>query len=1306
MSSSMIARFFVVTAVICAAALAAAADSDTVAVRFFSDGSLVLAQRAVPPGMAPAEAAIRALVAGPTQDEAARGWSSAIPAGTSVVQAVVNADSAEIDLSPEVLSGLDEAALAAIFDQFKSTLGDFPSIGSIRLTCGGQPLASYLPPAPQVGQPASLEPRVSGVGLSGKKICVGPSHGRFWNGSGWYWQRSDPCGFGEAVLEDTNSIRLVQYLKQYLVQDGAVFTSPRQLDESDCCNSDTGLAWWKMCAQTWLHHIGAPCSVWASYSGNCGADTAVSRSSDDIRARPLYADSVGADIYIAHHTNAGGGGTATGTETFRDTAMEHPEYETASYNLASAVQNAVVSTIRSTFPEEPSWANRGVKDSAGGFGEIRIPSRPAILIELAFHDDCSRDALYLKDDFFRSVAEWGIYKGICDYFGNTPTWDKYSDEYVSDTIPTTMLVGETRNVSVTFRNRGVCWQSSRGFKLGAVGDSDPFTSTTRVNVSGTIKPGSTCTFNFTLTAPTTPGSYVTDWRMVRDGYAWFGATVSKTINVLPNNDGEAPTVPTNLHVTAVTTSSVSLAWNPSTDNYGVLGYRVFRNGVQVGTTATTSYTDTGLADNTTYTYQVDAYDSVPNYSAKSTPVSATTVAIIFQDGFANLNNWTLDSGVSGNVMPTYSTAQNHGSISGAGSAYLPLGAPHFVYHDVSSSLTSGGYKTGTLSGWMYDVSGAVSGLRIALRAYLYDSSGSWKTIYWIGAYNGNPPNIATHYIGATYSGGWTYYDLGTRSVGWHKLAMEILPYTGSNDLKFYVDDVLQATVSQPSLAANACIRRIYFGYNYNVNQDTYWDDIMFQSMAPAAPSNLVGTALSATSIRWTYTDNANNEIGYRLYDGATKVREIETPNTTTIDETSLQPNTNYTRTVKAYAGVLESVGVAASATTLSAPPTLATVICDKPVGVQQTTNDFTFTAVGGFGPGTVDHYLVAWDQQPTHTWTGAEPEWSSGNLVRYATASPLGWYLHVKGYNSASIENGTLDIGPFYYGVPGPDVTSVTDDGDWTASTTELHAAWSATPVGHDIGGYEVAIGTTPLGTQILNWTDVGAETEATIEWLNLAEGPTYYISVRATDVLGNTGNPASSDGIRVAPLAAKISDAKVLSAGAPCRLLGKAVVGVFDGRVYLEETDRSCGIAVVTNATPVPGDKLDVAGVLSGTSEERSILANYTKNAGSGAVIEPVFMVVGRVGGSAFGPAPGGVGGVGLNNAGLLVCVSGLTSGRNPATGEFTVSDGSGSIKVVAPGVTPPADGAFVRVVGVARLDSTLTPFISRRLDIDIRQF
>jgi poly(hydroxyalkanoate) depolymerase family esterase len=91
-------------------------------------------------------------------------------------------------------------------------------------------------------------------------------------------------------------------------------------------------------------------------------------------------------------------------------------------------------------------------------------------------------------------------------------------------------------------------------------------------------------------------------------------------------DTTAPSVPSNLAVTGVTSSSASLSWSASTDNVGVAGYRVFRNGVQVGTAAGTAFTDSGLSASTQYTYKVAAYDAAGNVSAQSTGVTATTSA--------------------------------------------------------------------------------------------------------------------------------------------------------------------------------------------------------------------------------------------------------------------------------------------------------------------------------------------------------------------------------------------------------------------------------------------------------------------------------------------------------------------------------------------------------------------------------------------------------------------------------------------------------------------------------------------------------
>ncbi|WP_339151440.1 glycoside hydrolase family 6 protein [Streptomyces sp. F41] len=90
------------------------------------------------------------------------------------------------------------------------------------------------------------------------------------------------------------------------------------------------------------------------------------------------------------------------------------------------------------------------------------------------------------------------------------------------------------------------------------------------------------------------------------------------------SDTEAPTVPTGLRVTAKSSSSVTLAWTASTDNRAVTGYDILRGGVLVGSTASTSFTDSGLGASSSYSYTVRAKDAAGNVSAASAAVPVTT----------------------------------------------------------------------------------------------------------------------------------------------------------------------------------------------------------------------------------------------------------------------------------------------------------------------------------------------------------------------------------------------------------------------------------------------------------------------------------------------------------------------------------------------------------------------------------------------------------------------------------------------------------------------------------------------------------
>src|SRR5262245_48097465 len=104
-------------------------------------------------------------------------------------------------------------------------------------------------------------------------------------------------------------------------------------------------------------------------------------------------------------------------------------------------------------------------------------------------------------------------------------------------------------------------------------------------------------------------------------YTVLGACGSTPADTTP------PSVPTGLNSPSKTSTSVALAWNASTDNAGgsgVAGYDVFRNGTSVGAPTTTSFTVTGLAASTTYSFTVRARDNAGNASAQSPALSVTT----------------------------------------------------------------------------------------------------------------------------------------------------------------------------------------------------------------------------------------------------------------------------------------------------------------------------------------------------------------------------------------------------------------------------------------------------------------------------------------------------------------------------------------------------------------------------------------------------------------------------------------------------------------------------------------------------------
>jgi len=321
-------------------------------------------------------------------------------------------------------------------------------------------------------------------------------------------------------------------------------------------------------------------------------------------------------------------------------------------------------------------------------------------------------------------------------------------------------------------------------------------------------------------------------------------------------DTTAPSVPANLTATAVSSSQINLSWSASTDNVGVSGYEIYRGGSLVGTSATTSFSNTGLTASTAYSYTVKAKDAAGNLSAASNTATATTQAGGGSGTALDRTGWTATSTPTSGDVPANLLDNNMATRWSTGTPMVP-----------GQSFTLDMKATKNVNKIVMDSTGSDADYARGYEVYLSADGTNWGTAVATGTGTGAVVTVTFAAQNAQYI---KVVQTGTNASWW------------------------------------------------SIREVNVYGSSSADTTAPSTPANLTATAASSTVINLSWSASTDNVgvTGYEIYRSGSL---IGTSATTTYSNTGLTASTAYSYTVKAKdaAGNLSAASNTATATTQS-----------------------------------------------------------------------------------------------------------------------------------------------------------------------------------------------------------------------------------------------------------------------------------------------------------------------------------------------------------------------------------------------------
>ena len=573
----------------------------------------------------------------------------------------------------------------------------------------------------------------------------------------------------------------------------------------------------------------------------------------------------------------------------------------------------------------------------------------------------------------------------------------------------------------------------------------------------------------------------------------------------------APPLPTpsGLSATAGDTQ-VSLTWTPVS---GATSYDVYRGGTKLTTVATSSYTNTGLTDGTTYSYYVIATNTTQTSAASATvtakPMPAAPTGVTGTGGDLKATiSWTavsgassynvyrggakvgsvtaptttyVDSAVSNNVAYAYTvTAVKSGAESVASSSVSVT--PTVITPGIPTGLvaTAGDAQvtlswTASANAQTYKVYRGTTLLVTQTGTSYVDLSLANNTTYsyTVVAVNGSASSAASTAASATPQAAPLSTPIGLSAApGSNTVSLSWTAVTGATSYDIYRGGTLLTTVATASYSDNGVTNGQNYSYYViakNATQTSAASATVTatpQQAATGAPTGLAGVAGDqSASLTWTAVSGATS---YNVYRNGTKI----TPTSiapTSFSEIGLTNGQAYTYYVTALVGGVES----AASTTISVTPFVITP--SAPTGLSATAGNAQ-VVLGWTASANAQSYKIF--RNGTQIGTSATTSYTdltaaNGTTYTYTVAAVNG--------SATSTQSSGVSATPVAPPLPTPTGLSA------TAGDTQISLSWSAVTGATSYDVYRNGTKLTTVATT--SYTNTG-----------LADGTSYSYYVIATN--------------------------------------------------------------------------------------------------------------------------------------------------------------------------------------------------------------